>query len=74
MALKKRTYISKETIITAQNLNDIQDAIIALEGKEFPTALKNPNALTINLGSTSIVYDGSSAETVTIEDGTNISY
>lgn len=74
MALNKRTYIANTTKITAANLNEIQDAIIALEGKEFPTALKNPNALTINLGSTSIVYDGSSAETVTIEDGTNISY
>ena len=33
MALKKTTYVSGSTIITAENLNDIQDAIVALEGK-----------------------------------------
>ena len=31
MALDKVEYTEKQTIITAQNLNDIQDAIIALE-------------------------------------------
>ena len=29
MALVKRTYVDGETIITAQNLNDIQDEIIS---------------------------------------------
>lgn len=33
MALSKRTYVSGQTIITAENLNEIQDSIIALEGK-----------------------------------------
>lgn len=33
MALTKRNYVSGETVITATNLNDIQDAIVALEGK-----------------------------------------
>lgn len=33
MGLKKRTYTSRKTCITSQNLNDIQDAIIALEGR-----------------------------------------
>ena len=33
MALTKRNYVSGETVITAENLNEIQDAIIALEGK-----------------------------------------
>lgn len=33
MALTKRNYVSGETVITAENLNDIQDAIVALEGK-----------------------------------------
>lgn len=28
MALTKRTYVDGETVITAQNLNDIQDEII----------------------------------------------
>lgn len=32
MALTKINYISGETVITAKNLNGIQDAIIALEG------------------------------------------
>lgn len=31
MVLTKRNYVSGETVITAKNLNDIQDAIIALE-------------------------------------------
>lgn len=39
-----------------------------------PTALKNPNALTIQIGGTSITYDGSTAQTVTIADGTEVSY
>lgn len=33
MALTKRNYVSGETIITAENLNDIQDSIIELEDK-----------------------------------------
>lgn len=33
MALTKINYISGETVIPAKNLNDIQDSIIALEGK-----------------------------------------
>lgn len=31
MALTKRNYVSGETVITAKNLNEIQDSIIALE-------------------------------------------
>lgn len=33
MALSKRTYVGGTTKITAANLNDIQDSIIALEDK-----------------------------------------
>ena len=40
----------------------------------IPTALKNPNALTIKIGSTTVTYDGSAAQTVTIDDGTEVSY
>lgn len=40
----------------------------------IPTALKNPNALTIKIGSATVTYDGSTAETVTIADGTEVSY
>lgn len=36
MALQKVLYISGKTIIAADNLNDIQDAIIALEEKTIP--------------------------------------
>lgn len=39
-----------------------------------PTALKNPNALTIKIGSTTVTYDGSAAQTVAIDDGTEVSY
>lgn len=67
MFLTKRTYVSKETTITAQNLNDIQDAVIALEGKETPTSLKNPYALTFT-GAVSGVYDGSSSLTINIPE------
>ena len=35
MALIKREYTDGETLITAKNLNDIQDAIIMLEGGLF---------------------------------------
>lgn len=40
----------------------------------IPTALKNPNALTVKIGSTTVTYDGSSAQTVEIADGTEVSY
>lgn len=40
----------------------------------IPAALKNPNALTIKIGSTTVTYDGSAAQTVTIDDGTEVSY
>ena len=41
---------------------------------EIPTALKNPNALTIKIGSTTVTYDGSAAKTVEIADGSEVSY
>lgn len=37
-------------------------------------AFPNPNALTIKIGSTTVTYDGSSAQTVEIADGTEVSY
>ena len=39
MALTKVTYTDNVTVIYAQNLNDIQDAIIALEGASAPSAV-----------------------------------
>lgn len=40
MALTKRTYVDGETIITAQNLNDIQDEIISLGNSTVPKTRK----------------------------------
>lgn len=39
-----------------------------------PTALKNPFALTVKIGDTEVVYDGSAAKTITIGDGREVSY
>lgn len=33
MALTKKNYVNGKTVITAENLNDIQDAVIDLESK-----------------------------------------
>ena len=41
---------------------------------DIPMALKNPNALTIKIGSTTVTYDGSEAKTVEIADGSEVSY
>ena len=41
---------------------------------DIPTALKNPNELTIKIGGTTVTYDGSKAQTVTIADGTEVAY
>ena len=41
---------------------------------DTPTALKSPNALTLKLGGTTVVYDGSAAKTFEIPDGTEVSY
>ena len=39
-----------------------------------PDVLPNPKALTIKIGSTTVTYDGSTAQTVTIADGSEVSY
>lgn len=41
---------------------------------EIPDQLPNPKSLTINLGSDMYTYDGNSAVTITIEDGSEVSY
>lgn len=41
---------------------------------DIPSALPNPNALTIKIGSTTVTYDGSTAQTVMIDDGTEVAY
>lgn len=39
-----------------------------------PDVLPNPKALTIKIGSATVTYDGSTAQTVTIADGTEVAY
>ena len=39
-----------------------------------PSVLPNPEKLTIRIGGTSVTYDGSTAQTVTIADGTEVAY
>lgn len=73
MALTKRTYVSRETSITAQNLNDIQDAIIDLENTQAPTSLKNPYSMKVIQGAVTINYDGSEEKTITIPTTTDVS-
>lgn len=53
MALTKRNYVDGETIITAQNLNDIQDEVIAHESNKVPTSRTvNGKALSSNISLT----------------------
>lgn len=54
----KSGYIAGKNVVT--------DADGNLATEEKPTALKNPNALTIKQGESEITYDGSGAVTVTI--------
>lgn len=60
----------------SSNKWEFRTAMLA-EKKDIPTvpsALKNPNALTIKIGSTTVTYDGSTAETVEIADGSEVEY
>ena len=50
------------------------NSTVLAEKTDIPASLKNPNALTIKIGSTTVTYDGSTAQTVTIDDGTEVSY
>lgn len=67
MALSKRTYIANETKFTAQNLNDIQDAIITLEGynsnTRLNTAEENIETLTTSLATLSAKFHGGNIDT-----------
>ena len=69
-------YILAELVGDLNGKWDFDSATLA-EKKDIPTvpsSLKNPNALTIKIGSTTVTYDGSAAQTVTIDDGTEVSY
>lgn len=53
---------------------DAENITLELGGMDLPTALPSPNALTIKIGSESVVYDGSSAQTIEIADGNGVAY
>ena len=74
-ALKERvaTIEGKESAWDAKS--DFSGSYNDLTNKPtIPTALPNPNALTIKIGSTTVTYDGSAAKTVEITDGTEVEY
>ena len=71
------TYILAELGGYIQSGKWFFNSTVLAEKKDIPTvpsSLKNPNALTIKIGSTTVTYDGSTAQTVTIADGTEVSY
>ena len=55
--------------ITSNGVMAQQTFLMTKDGK-----LPNPNALTIKIGSTTVTYDGSTAKTVEIADGSEVSY
>lgn len=61
MALSKVTYTDHQTVITAQNLNDIQDEIInkcvTVENKTFTTAQKQQARANIGLPTSNALAD-----------------
>ena len=71
------TYILAELGGFTQSGQWFFNSTVLAEKKDIPTvpsSLPNPNALTIKIGSTTVTYDGSTAQTVTIADGTEVSY
>jgi hypothetical protein len=59
-------YGDNDNILSAVDLSPIIPTV--------PESLKNPAALTIKIGSTEVTYDGSTAQSITIEDGTEVEY
>ena len=53
---------------------DVENLTLEFSGTDLPTVLPNPNALTIKIGSESVVYDGSSAQIIEIADGNEVAY
>ena len=71
------TYILAELGGYIQSGQWFFNSTVIAEKKDIPTvptSLKNPNALTIKIGSTTVTYDGSTAETVEIADGSEVEY
>lgn len=65
--------VSPGQAVTVENA-DMANLTLELGGMDLSTALPNPNALTIKIGSESVVYDGSSAQTIEIADGNEVAY
>ena len=66
-------YAKPGQAVTVENA-DMANMQLELGGVDIPTALKNPNALTIKIGGETVVYDGSSAQTIEIADGNEVAY
>lgn len=59
MALTKVTYVDNQTVITAQNLNDIQDSIINLEnddGSSLPAFTSADNGKFLRISNNQAVW------------------
>lgn len=65
--------VSPGQAVTVENA-DMANMQLELGGMDLPTALPSPNALTIKIGSETVVYDGSSAQTIEIADGNEVAY
>lgn len=65
--------VSPGQAITVENA-DMANLTLEFSGTDLPTVLPNPNALTIKIGDESVVYDGSSAQTIEIADGNEVAY
>lgn len=65
--------VSPGQAVTVENA-DMANLTLELGGMDLPTELPSPNALTIKIGSKSVVYDGSSAQTIEIADGNGVAY
>lgn len=53
--------------------NKVVESVV-YNGTAFTLKASNPNALTMKLGDTTYVYDGSLPVTIVIDDGTEVSY
>lgn len=65
-------YLDKGTIRVKSEPKE--DNEVATKSYVDSASLPNPHALTIKIGDATVIYDGSSAKTVTIADGTEVEY
>lgn len=67
-----KKYVDDTDALTAQILNEIQDAIIRLENTQIPTSLKNPYSMKVIQGAATTTYDGSEEKTITVPTTTDV--